>query len=153
VRKVVIVLDSADKPDKSFRSVRRHLGQLGFGMPEGQREVASSPTRPELPAVVVLTLPWEDRKGGLETLLLDAMKEEWPEEWARVEQLTAPSAAGLNVEKKSKMEFACMMALVCKKDPSCAASAMWRDKGMRHLLSHPKFAPLVEFLRGLVEPA
>lgn len=146
---ILVVADSDTSPTTAFKSIQRQIQAVGdYGVPAQPLEVSKAKG---VPSIGVLTLPWVDRSGSLETLLLDAMSVGWPTVHAKVRDLlaaTVPTSRG--VSKDSKACLTCMVACVCGDDPSCAASAMWHaSKGFQGLLSQECFDRVADFLKSL----
>jgi len=146
---IVLVADSDSDHAASFELVRDQIRAVGdYGVPTRPLEVIKGRGAP---AVAVLTLPWIDRNGNLETLLLDAMSEKSPTVRVEVDRLIAATVLrARGISKDSKARFACMVACICDDDPSCAASTMWyAAKGFQGLLDHKCFDPITDYLKSL----
>jgi hypothetical protein len=146
---VVIVTDSDDDSATSFREIQRQIRDVGdYGMPSQPLEVARGRG---IPGVAVLMIPWLDRPGNLETLVLDAMSDANPAVLAEVDKLLGDTVkTARSIAKNSKAQFSCVVACICDDDPSCAISAMWQSsKGFQGLLRHKSFDNVAEFLKTL----
>jgi hypothetical protein len=75
---VVVVADNDSDPDANFQMVKDQILQTGtFGVPEKPRSLARPavlhPSDGRTTAdIIVVMLPWDDKKGNLETLLFAA---------------------------------------------------------------------------------
>ena|SRR2546422_7417096 len=97
-----------------------------------------------------MTLPRGDTPGNLESLLLGPLSTKYPQERAAVDKLLGPKVGGWSPGKQAKARVACMIATICKDDPSCSVSSMWySDRGFQPLLGDDGFNELVDFLRHL----
>lgn len=148
---LVLVTDSNGDPEEAFGNIARQVQRAeGYPVPEEPLKIARDEDS-GYPATVVLTVPWVDVQGNLETLLLDPFKSEWPAIWDRGEDYIAGSPTNdLEVSGRSKALLACMIAAVCRDDPSSAVSHLWHErKGFRPLLRKEVFRTILGFLGGL----
>ncbi len=153
---IVIVTDCRDDAAETFRDVWKH--QLKK-LKKGNMKDIKKPTAPwqvsnGKPRLAVVTLPGPGDTGGLETLLLRAIRardDDSERAGAEAEAFIADMPTkDLGPEKLSKAHMACTVAALCTDDPSCAVSRMWDDrKGFGPILTDPAFDPLVAFLREL----
>ena len=150
---IVLVTDSDDKPKDACNFAKRQIKKAGeYAIPT---DLLKPSTRAgKCPPVVVVTLPWFDKAGNLETLILGAVPDYFPcvlnclDDYAKC----APNVHQWSVGKQSKMRLACIVAAVCKDDPTCSASTMWSDdktKVFTPMLSHRCFDELAKFLSNL----
>lgn len=147
---VLIVTDCNGDAASTFRHIQGQIRNVGdYAVPgEPLRTVRAS----GVPAIAVVTLPWIDRRGNLETLILEAMSDTYPEVRAEVDRLLEVTVGRRrdSISKDSKACFSCMVACTCDDDPSSAISAMWyNNKGYRDLLAHDAFNNLADFLKTL----
>jgi hypothetical protein len=152
---IIIVLDTDSGPDQALRFAQRKIREAGdYDVPNRLLEFSESSE--DLPPIIVITLPWINEIGNLETLIVKAVQKLFPNEWTC---LTAycnctkhVDEDGWSVGKQSKMRLQCLMSAVCKDDPTCAVSVMWgRDKGglFTPMLADDSFDQVVAFFRGL----
>jgi hypothetical protein len=149
---ILLVCDSDDDPQRAFEHVAEQVNDTKlFARPTAPLTVG--PKQPQYPSIAILTLPWIDKPGCLETLLYRAVGAD-----PAYNRLTAPiegllsgaPTATCTVCKRAKARLACMVAAACVDDPSCAASALWYSKkGFRHLLASTHFDQVVTYLQTL----
>jgi len=116
---VLIVADSDDDPIASFRDVQRSIRQSDLRVPDNPLQVMTNHSG--TPAVAVMMVPWHDRVGNLEMVILDALKPLYPHlvpclesfrDCARAEDRT-PSL-------QAKMLLRCLISILNPIDPSLA---------------------------------
>ena len=148
---LVLVTDSDGGAKEKFRSIVRQVKKAGDYLPPSRlRKRGRKPAN--LPKIAVVTLPWTNRTGCLETLLLDPLSDAHPRHRARAVRFIKASPTGrLQVSKRSKAELCSMVAAVHTDDPSCAVSQMWKDAkhGFGYLLPSRHFDRLEKLLRDL----
>jgi len=146
---VLIVTDSDTSYASTFRMIQDQIRSIGdYAVPPNPLVVARAKG---VPSIAVLTLPWVDRDGSLETLLLDAMSETAATVVAAVDgMLQATVRRSRGISKDSKARLACTVACVCDDDPSCAVSTMWKaSRGFEELLGQRHFDQIAGFLQTL----
>lgn len=128
VQGILIMADSTDRPEASFRSVRDQiLAAGGYGAPSKPLEPAVAAGHP---AVAVMLLPDERSPGALETLLVQEIIDRAPwvracvDRFLRCGKIEAHRWAA---EKRDKARFHSIVAALNRDDPSRAASHAFRD--------------------------
>jgi hypothetical protein len=149
VRSIVIAYDNNGDPDAAFRHVQQEIrrAQSGYSIPNAPGMVG--PADNDLPPIVALPVPGIGQQGALESLILPALSDQWPEIRRLVNQLIAATPSNnLSVSKRDKAILAMMIASVCG-DPTCAVRNMWSKREFRNLLEHTCFDPMAEFFHRL----
>ena len=121
---VLIVADSATKPNDTFRTICKQIRQPGgFPIPHTIDSVA--PRTEDHPAVAIKLLPALTKPGGLETLCVEALSSMHPWLMKCVDEfLTCGGGKALtwSPEKQDKAKYAAMVAASNSKDPGKAVS-------------------------------
>ena len=149
IQLVLLVRDSDENPDKAFQEVQEQIREAGgYGVPKRPLEVTKVN---DAPGVAVLLLPWIDKPGCLESLLIDVLGRAWPTEMVLAEKFIGKCPTGnLQVSGRAKAVVGAMFACVCRDDPSCSVSSMWRsDRGFRRLLPDKGFDQVANFIKSL----
>ncbi len=156
VELIVLVTDSGDSAAKKLRDMwKTQLRKLRRGtMKDIKKPAAPWQVSSGKPRLAVVTLPGPEDIGGLETLLLGAIRardEDSEQAVTGAEAFIADMPTkDLGPEKLSKAHMACAVAAICEDDPSCAVSRMWETrKGFMPILTDTAFDPLVTFFRDL----
>lgn len=145
VEAVLIVADSDDDADVSFRGIQDGLRDASFPIPDDERTVAR---KPDYPAVVVLMLPLGE-PGNLETLCVRAAYSKWGIRPALEKYVDATPASNWSLGKQSKMRLHAMLAATCASKPETSFAHLWQEQEEFHLpLGDPCFTDLVEFLKN-----
>ena len=153
VKTLVLATDSNGDPNAAFAKVAAQVRDAqDYGVPAAPLAVSVSPTA-GLPGIAILSLPWINVLGSLETLLLGPLSAKWPGAAARAEDFIVRSATNASgVSGRSKALVACLVAAVCTDDPSSAVSSLWYErKGFRGILGKgdPALDQLVTYLSAL----
>jgi hypothetical protein len=149
LRMIVLVTDSNGNPADAFRFAQRKIREAqGYGVPTQLLRPAQVG---KTPPILVLTLPWINEVGNLETLVLKAVPDNFPEVWRCLENYYHCTAAPetWDIGKQSKMKMQCVISAVCQDDPTCAMSNLWSKREFLPLLQHECFNQLIEFLETL----
>jgi hypothetical protein len=150
VRAIVIAYDNDNDPNAAFHHVQQEIrrAQSGYSVPGAPLEVG--PAANNLPAIIALPVPWVGEPGCLESLILPAVSDNWPNVRGHVDTLIAATEARDLVGcKRDKAILAAMIACVCGKDPTCSVSSMWRHAQFKPLLRHATFDRVAGFFRDL----
>ena len=149
VRAIAIAYDNDSNPDGAFHHVQQSIrgSQSGYSVPAAPLE--AGPAVNNVPAIVALPIPWVNEIGCLESLILPAVTEKWPEVRRLADGLIAATRPNdLGTCKGDKAILAALVACVCR-DPTCSVRSMWSRREFRDLLGHTCFDRVAEFLRDL----
>lgn len=127
---VLIVADCKDKPDDTFRSIRRQVKKArGFRVPEELLKISAEPA--DQPGVFVMLLPDENTSGALESLYAQAivLKSPWRDKCVS-DYLACDKSevARWSAEKQAKARFHALVAASYEADPSRAAAHVFRSR-------------------------
>lgn len=166
LRGIAISADSDKNPQTAFKKVIQQIRQAGrdgasYGIP--QNFLLPTPSSPPTPPILVVSLPWIDQPGSLETLIEGAFKNQYPEIWKCAEtyfQCVEENHQRLDPEgkkwsdwlpqKKSKARLSALIAGICSNDPATSITYLWnRDNKLTHLREDLAFSKLVEFFRNI----
>jgi hypothetical protein len=118
-----------------------------YPVPERPLEPA---TKAGYPAVFGVLLPWHDRRGNLETLILEAFSERWRDARTRADEYVEGMGGGVwEGDRRAISLLQCMIAVLCEQSPNCSLTYIWSRREFRDLLEHSAFNHIVEFFRGL----
>ena len=159
IETIIVIADSAGGPEGIFRDIVRQIRRVkkvAYPIPQRLGEVTED--APEgIPNVVVITLPWIDRTGSLETLLLDGLAARHGAITEAANDFITGAPTGRfdrGSEKGSKARAACVIAALCEDDPGCAVGWMFKteERGFYWLLDGGlcvEIDQLIEFLRNV----
>lgn len=151
---VLIVADSHDNPDVTFRVIQDQIRRVGqYPVPAHKMEIA--PRTADHPAVCVMLLPDENNPGGLETLCVRYLTRQ-PHEWInqcvdaflRCERIDAHT---WGPETLDKARYECMVAATNRDDPSKAVSYAFKDPNPLVSVTHDCFDDVERRLRLFFE--
>jgi len=150
LQELIVVADNDDDPASAFRNVRTQIRDAGYGDPQRPRDPVRAADRPQ---TRILMLPWDDERGGLETLCLAAVLDARPylrecvDEYVRCTKFSRADSI-----KGAKMRLRCSLSAACEQEPNVALTYVWNDRH-RELnlvpLDHSCFDRIEEFFRGL----
>ena len=130
LRGVLIVADSHDDPDVTFKSIKEQIQKVGqYPVPNQKAEIA--PRTANHPAICVMLLPDDETPGGLETLCFRYLTRE-PHAWIKacIESFLCCDkieAHSWGPETLDKARYECAVAATCKADPSRSVSQAFKD--------------------------
>lgn len=153
---IMIIQDSDDDPSNALREIGNQVKKANRAeeLPENKFSRPSELLKPSFsvnrPPILAVTIPWIDRTGCLETLVLPSVEQTYP---AILECLEDYSRCTGNVlqwsaSKQAKMRLASLIAAICKKDPTCAIQNMWSKEEFKDLLDHESFDQIDELFRN-----
>jgi hypothetical protein len=130
LRGVLIVADSKDEPDATFKKIRNQIRKVdGYRVPD---ELLAIPAEPiEKPGVFVMLLPDEKTPGALESLYVESILQsaDWRKKClADYLACDKSDVASWSAEKQAKAQFHALVAACYGADPSRAASQVFRSK-------------------------
>ena len=164
VKGVIIAVDCGDDWEKSFRNVARQIekaeieGQRLYPRPEAPLAPVAA-TVSGLPPLVIVMVPGEDKKGGLESLCVDVLREKHLETAKCLDQyLACLEGNGVGIEKwtaekQGKARVQCLIAATNRDEPNRAFTKLFkRNKKKPPLIdvSHPAFDTLAADLKTAV---
>lgn len=143
---VLLVGDCDVDPAGGFINIRDQISEAGVcGTPV---RPANTVTQPGAPAVAVLMLPWLDRMGCLETLLVEAARLENPEVARCVDEYaTCSGANGWNESELPKMKLQSVISAICRSDPVTALRYLWKRPEVVAPLRSACFDQVTDYLR------
>ena len=146
IKKVIIVQDCDDSPEKSFRQAQAHLKSAQLGVPDRPTQLIDGKS-----SVAILMIPDVGTKGTLETLLLQAIRGADSTSVECVDKfadcLEAPRSWSEN--KRAKMKLNALIAGCCKEDPASSLSLVWSKQGNPIPIDSPHFWKIAEFFRSV----
>ena len=117
LRGIVIITDSDEDPDASFREVQRSIRQSGLRVPDKPLDIMTN--RSGFPATAVMMVPWHDRHGNLERVIFDALIQMVPHLNPCLEAFRDCAGAQDRTESlQAKMLLRCLIAALNPHDPS-----------------------------------
>ncbi len=144
---VIVVSDNDDEPNSSFGEIQKQIQWAGFAVPAEPLQIARGPN---LPATVVVMLPWVKQPGDLEALCLRAAYDRWPDLKRCLDAYCRCAATdSWKPGKQFKMRLRCLLSAACEFDPNTSLVYAWSDQRRGNLipLDHPCFSQLAEFLQ------
>lgn len=147
---ITLVGDNDISHKDPFHRLKQEIreSKVGYPVPDAPMVRASGASYPDMVGFLV---PWADERGVLETIVLRAFSDEWPDVRAAADQLLAASpATGWNADEQAVMLVQTMIACTCKSDPKCSLTYIWSRPGFRDLIRHTSFNRIADFFQGLV---
>ncbi len=144
---ILVVGDNDLDPGAAFLNIQRQVRAAGgYGVPNHPGEVVRSGG---FPAVLVMMVPWQERTGCLETLLVEAVYDVRPDFKVCVDAYAACTRADLwNEVEQSKMKSQVVISAVCRSDPNTPVSYAWSRNESIFPLDRPCFDQIAAFLGG-----
>lgn len=155
VRGIILVRDCGDASSaKTFNACSRALKRLGFAAPRrpaewGERSAVG-------PRVAVLLIPGADRKGGLETLCLDYLREKNQPISACIQQFfqcVPRLKPQRTAEKQHKAEMACAIAALDRESPTRSLAYCFSGSEPLIDVTAACFQAIIDTLRNLFRSA
>ena len=153
VKGMLIAVDSDDDPLEAFAAVCESLVAAELpSIPSQLLEIKPGGSKPSSPAVAVLTVPWTDRKGNVETLILEALQRTYADLVAPVDEfcrLTDHRIGSWSFGKKSKMRLRSTIAASYKTDPGISLSYYLQSERTCPIdFQHPIFDQICGYLEA-----
>lgn len=152
---IIIIQDSDDDPNIALREMKAQIRKANRGFEQNERftiplELLVPAFNDNRPPLLLATIPWIDKPGALETLILPSIEAKYPEVLECLNNYCQCSQKvnELSTSKQSKMRLASMVAAICKKDPTCAIQNMWNKDEFNELMEHDCFNPLEDLFRN-----
>ncbi|MDQ3255933.1 MAG: hypothetical protein M3R15_18885 [Acidobacteriota bacterium] len=122
---IVLVSDNDTGHRDPFHRLQQEVREANRIEPLADYPIPQQPlvpiTNAGYPAMIGTLLPWHDRKGNLEVLILDAFSEEWPEIKSQAENyVNANTTGGWNDDEKARAILHAIIAVTCKKESACS---------------------------------
>jgi hypothetical protein len=137
IRAILIAADAAQDETSSFRHITNQIQTIpNFGIPTALGQPAAS--HHGRPPVGVLLVPGDGRPGGLETLCVDAFREQQSQVCTCMEAyLECPpiDLSGWTPENQDKARLQCLIAATNKDDP---------NKTLRWAFSASSSSPIID---------
>jgi hypothetical protein len=130
VRGIVAVTDSDNDPDASFRLVVDQIAATEqiFGPPSRRYPIPNQPAVfvPGHPSVGVITIPWHDKLGTLETLLLEGIEGPIAIHASCMREFSAcVGAHSWPIGPRSKMQLRAFLASSTPQEPEIGFASIW----------------------------
>ncbi len=121
---ILVVGDNDLDPGAAFLNIQKQIRAAGgYGVPNGPGEAVKNG---RFPAVVVMMIPFHERMGCLESLLIEAVYDVRPNLKSCVDAYVACTHAGAwNQVEQSKMKLQVLISGVCRSDPNTPVSYAW----------------------------
>ncbi len=155
LRSIIIVADSDSDPETAFRNITAQIAQSEeiAGPPPRRYPVPTAPLRVAYgkPSVAVVLIPWADRPGNLETLLLDAVRAERMDEMECAEMFGAcVRASEWDIGPQSKLMLRAYLGANHPPNPEVNLSKLWTKAKIKKLIpiACPAFNQLASYLHG-----
>ena len=144
VKRVLILSDNDDNPDKAFNDLKASLESVGgFAIPDGERVIA---VRAGSPDICIAMIPFNE-SGNLETLCLEAAYSKWDIKGPLDSYVGATPAQRWGVGKQSKMRMQAIIAATCEAQPDVnLANHLAEGNAVCFSFKHSCFDELVSFL-------
>jgi hypothetical protein len=148
IETVLLVSDNDDNPARWFNEVKSQIRDAeGYGIPDAPFLVGRSNN---YPSSVVLMLPRLAEPGSLESLILEALSDSYPDiRQCLNEYVNCCPNKAWKPGKKEKMMVQCMTANICDNDPNVPLAHFWSKGDFDSLLDHSCFRHITDFLREL----
>jgi hypothetical protein len=153
VKGIIIVRDSDKDGGASFGKVKAMLKSIPRApVPEKPMEIKKAGG---FPTVAILLIPWHDRPGTLDTLLLDCISNEHAEvvtecasEFAR-----CAGAGGWHVCHLSKLKLRCILGALTKGNPGMSVALSLQRTDCIFDVMHTSIDRIAEFLKTFATAA
>jgi hypothetical protein len=153
---IVIIQDSDESSAEAFKQMCEQIRKYNRKKPAAEKfGIPSDLLKPvftaKKPALLFLTIPWIDKKGALESLILPSLEAKYPQIAECLENYIncTENAKRWSITKQSKMKLSCLVSTICKKDPTCAIQNMLTKTEFRGLLEHESFDEIKGFFTDL----
>jgi hypothetical protein len=124
---ILLALDAGDDAAQAFDDARKQIVAAGqFGEPKAATEIARNPPHP--PITVLVVPPGKHAVGGLETLCINAMSDDFAKELKCVEdffECCPTDFSKWNSETRHKAWLRCMIAATYEPDPTRSTSTLF----------------------------
>lgn len=127
IKGILIAVDSDDDPEAEFLAVKRQIRSAKPMHPMPDRLLEIKPTKDPNPAIAIMTIPWADQRGNLDTLLFQSAANTHAEIMSPLEDFrnsTEHLRIDWSLGKLSKMNLRCTIAVSHKSDPSMSLALL-----------------------------
>lgn len=144
---ILVVGDNDLNPPAAFRNIQNQIrGAGGYGVPDHPGEAVKSERSP---ATVVMMIPWQERVGCLETVLVEAIYDVRPDLKLCVDAYATCTHADVWDEvAQPKMKLQSLLSAICRSDPNTAVSYAWNRNEDIIPLDRSCFDQIAQFLGG-----
>ncbi len=161
-RGILIATDCGDDWETAFANVADQVaGTRFYPLPEKPGQpVSATPASSHLPPLVIVMVPGEGKTGGMETLLVEALRAKHSKTAECLEQyLACLDGKGVGIktwgqEKQGKARLQCLIAVTNKIDPNKGPSRIFSDQKNNNPpvidVMHPAFDALAKDLEKAV---
>jgi hypothetical protein len=149
---VVVVADSDEDPVVSFREVQKSIAASELRVPDDPLQIMTNHSG--FPAVAVMMVPWHDRRGNLECIVLDALRDIVPQLFPCLEAFRDCCGAQNRPESlQGKMLLRCLITALNSDDPSATLTNFLKAPAEICPInySHAAFTPIADFFRTFAE--
>lgn len=146
VKAILIVTDCDADPAKSFENVQKQIQAAGYSVPDKPLELVKTDRKP---ALCVVTIPFDNSPGHLETYILKGMQTQWAAERTSTDRhIQDTSASGWIATTQDKARVQCMIAVIHQEDPNKSLRYIWgKNPDFSNMLKDDAtFNDLFEFL-------
>jgi hypothetical protein len=154
VTDILIIADADEDPPANFAQIQRQIESAEnpsakpprYASPTALRETAG-----HAPSITVLLLPWDNQKGNLESLCLDAaMSADHAIAQCVEEFATCTGTNWPEVTLSGKMKLRSLLAARHRPNPFIGMGNIWSNAPDLVPLSHSSFNQLSDFLRDFL---
>jgi hypothetical protein len=144
---ILVVGDNDLDPPAAFFNIQEQIRAVGtYPVPNHPGEAVKNQG---YPAVVVMMVPWQERVGCLETLLIEAVDDVRHDLKLCVDTYAACAHADAwNEVEQSKMKLQSLISAICRSDPNTPVSFAWSRNEDIIPLDRPCFDQIANFLGG-----
>jgi len=147
VKGILIAVDSDDDPMVAFAEAKKFIKSAKPMQPVPDRllEIKEGNV-----SVAVMTIPWADQPGNLDTLLFSSMGEthnDMMQPLARYSEGTSHRTEGWSLGKVSKMKLRCIIAASYEPDPSLSLAGIIPSHACPIDFNGIRFDQISEYLR------
>jgi hypothetical protein len=154
---IILIQDADDAPNGVLTSLGAQLRRVNDAIRSDNRsygipvDFASVVRGSNTPPVCAIAVPWGDRRGALETLIVEAIEDHDPalKECADSYIDCSGGLTGWTAGKKAKTQLACYVATRLKSNPTASIRNLLSSTEFRFVLSHAAFDPLRAFFSDL----
>ncbi|HLY61931.1 MAG TPA: DUF3226 domain-containing protein [Terriglobia bacterium] len=155
LRGIIIAVDSDEDPAKSFESVRRSIKETKMQLPvPDQALIPKLDPQGMDPAIAILSIPWIDQPGHLDSLLFDSMQTSHADLIAPIEDFcdsTEHRTRDWAQNNKSKMKLRCAIAASKEGEPGLSLAYFLESSECEINFKDVKFNKIVNFIKEFSE--
>ena len=143
---ILIAADSDENPVAAFREVQKSLRHADLPYPDMPLHIRKTHSAP---AIAVMMIPWHNRKGNLETVILNALRPLFPNLMPCIEEYSHGCLAHDRAESLlAKFHLRCLIAALHASDPSLSLTYFLQKPFAICPIDYmnPLFDPMAQFL-------